>query len=44
MVRACSLENYLALPDHTMDERIAGARARLGQPRSCWATTTSATK
>ena len=27
---ACSLENYLALPDHTMDERIARARAKLG--------------
>ena len=27
---ACSLENYLTLPDHTMDERIAAARARLG--------------
>jgi len=27
---ACSLENYLSLPDHTMDERIAAARARLG--------------
>jgi quinolinate synthase len=26
----CSLENYLALPDHTMDERIAHARAKLG--------------
>ena len=26
----CSLENYLALPDHTMDARIAEARARLG--------------
>ncbi|MGP8175852.1 MAG: quinolinate synthase NadA [Terracidiphilus sp.] len=26
----CSLENYLALPDHTMDARIAAARARLG--------------
>jgi quinolinate synthase len=26
----CSLENYLALPDTTMDERIAEARARLG--------------
>jgi quinolinate synthase len=26
----CSLESYLALPDHTMDERIAEARARLG--------------
>ncbi|MGD0293274.1 MAG: quinolinate synthase NadA [Terracidiphilus sp.] len=27
---ACNLENYLALPDHTMDDRIAQARARLG--------------
>jgi quinolinate synthase len=27
---ACSLENYLALPDHSMDERIAAARAQLG--------------
>jgi quinolinate synthase len=27
---ACSLEDYLALPDHTMDERIARARAKLG--------------
>jgi quinolinate synthase len=27
---SCSLENYLALPDHTMDERIAAARAKLG--------------
>ena len=26
----CSLENYLALPDHTMDARIAVARAKLG--------------
>jgi quinolinate synthase len=26
----CSLENYLTLPDHTMDERIARARAKLG--------------
>jgi quinolinate synthase len=26
----CSLENYLALPDNTMDSRIAEARARLG--------------
>jgi quinolinate synthase len=26
----CSLENYLALPDHTMDERIERARAKLG--------------
>src|ERR1700749_3600934 len=28
---ACSLENYLTLPDHTMDERIAAARKQLGQ-------------
>jgi quinolinate synthase len=27
---ACSLEDYLALPDHSMDERIARARERLG--------------
>jgi quinolinate synthase len=27
---ACSLENYLALPDHSMDARIAAARERLG--------------
>lgn len=27
---SCSLENYLALPDHTMDDRIARARAALG--------------
>ena len=27
---ACSLENYLTLPDHTMDERIAAARKQLG--------------
>jgi len=27
---ACSLENYLQLPDHTMDARIAAARKRLG--------------
>jgi quinolinate synthase len=26
----CSLENYLALPDHSMDGRIAEARSRLG--------------
>jgi quinolinate synthase len=26
----CSLENYLALPDHSMDERIAAAREKLG--------------
>lgn len=28
---SCSLDNYLALPDHTMDGRIAAARARLGK-------------
>ena len=27
---SCSLDNYLALPDHTMDERIAAARQKLG--------------
>jgi len=27
---SCSLENYLVMPDHTMDRRIAEARARLG--------------
>jgi quinolinate synthase len=27
---ACSLEDYLTLPDHTMNTRIAAARARLG--------------
>ncbi len=27
---ACSLDNYVVLPDHTMDDRIAAARARLG--------------
>jgi quinolinate synthase len=27
---ACSLDNYLMLPDHTMDGRIAAARAELG--------------
>jgi quinolinate synthase len=26
----CSLENYLVLPDHSMDERIRAARERLG--------------
>jgi len=26
----CSLEHYLTLPDHSMDDRIAAARARLG--------------
>jgi quinolinate synthase len=26
----CTLENYLALPDNSMDERIASARAKLG--------------
>jgi quinolinate synthase len=28
--KVCSLENYLALPDHTMDDRIAAARQKLG--------------
>jgi len=28
---ACSLENYLVLPDRTMDGRIAAARAELGR-------------
>ena len=27
---SCSLADYLALPDHSMDERIAEARAKLG--------------
>jgi quinolinate synthase len=27
---SCSLEDYLALPDHSMDDRVAQARARLG--------------
>lgn len=27
----CSLENYLAQPDHSMDKRIAEARAKLGK-------------
>lgn len=27
---SCSLDHYLALPDHTMDARIAAARATLG--------------
>lgn len=27
---SCSLENYLSQPDHTMDDRIAAARAKLG--------------
>jgi quinolinate synthase len=27
---SCSLENYLALPDNSMDARIAAARAKLG--------------
>ena len=28
---SCSLDNYLVLPDHSMDERIAEARSKLGQ-------------
>ncbi|MGC1783837.1 MAG: quinolinate synthase NadA [Acidobacteriaceae bacterium] len=27
---SCSLDNYLAMPDHTMDARIAAVRAKLG--------------
>ena len=30
-IELCSLENYLVLPDHTMDERIAAAREALGR-------------
>ncbi len=29
--QACLLENYLSQPDHTMDARIAAARAKLGK-------------
>ena len=29
-VRSCSLDNYLVLPDHTMDARISAARSILG--------------
>ena len=29
--QVCSLENYLVLPDNTMDERIAAAREALGR-------------
>jgi len=29
--QSCSLDNYLAMPDHTMDERIAEARRKLGK-------------
>jgi quinolinate synthase len=29
--QSCSLENYLVLPDHTMDARIAAARRELGK-------------
>ena len=28
---SCSLDNYLVLPDHSMDERIAEARRKLGK-------------
>ena len=31
VAESCSLENYLALPDHTMDDRIAAARRQLGK-------------
>src|SRR5947208_12076126 len=29
--QVCSLENYLVLPDHTMDDRIAAAARELGR-------------
>ncbi|HKW18422.1 MAG TPA: quinolinate synthase NadA [Terriglobales bacterium] len=29
--QVCSLENYLVLPDHTMDDRISAARRELGR-------------
>ncbi|MGC2164152.1 MAG: quinolinate synthase NadA [Silvibacterium sp.] len=29
--QSCSLDHYLAMPDHTMDERIATARQKLGK-------------
>jgi len=29
--QVCSLDNYLVLPDHTMDDRIAAARSELGR-------------
>src|ERR1041385_181825 len=29
--QVCSLENYLVLPDHSMDERIAAAKHELGR-------------
>lgn len=29
--QSCSLDNYLAMPDHTMDKRIAAAREKLGK-------------
>jgi quinolinate synthase len=31
VVDTCSLDNYLAQPDHTMDARIAAAREKLGK-------------
>ena len=31
VAESCSLDNYLTLPDHTMDERIAAARKQLGK-------------
>ena len=30
-IAASSLDNYLVLPDHTMDERITAARKELGR-------------
>ena len=31
VTEVCSLENYLVLPDHTMDDRIAAAKRELGR-------------
>ena len=31
---SCSLENYLVLPDHSMDERIREAKETLGDRKS----------
>jgi len=41
---SCSLENYLALPDHTMDDRIAAARKKLGSSTIMLATIINATR
>ena len=41
---ACSLDNYLVMPDDSMDARIAAAREKLAQTPSSSAIITSATK